>query len=215
MCKVDLIPNYQEKTYPETDKNNFDKEIFNGAKLEKIINQDIPAQLTFDEKISKVREELNSAWKLFYDLYQVDMIEKQWQKQRNNNLFCKGYNYFEKEFYDNAIDIFKQLTELDPKESKYFSYLGLAKMHKGWDRLAQVEFDSAINLNPKDPVACQYYRPNFLAPRKPLKKDGKKARFTVLPWKSILTAVNCSGIFYLLTMFFTKIIKISNGNYFN
>ncbi len=73
----------------------------------------------------------------------------------------KAKKYLEDEKYHEAINLFRKLIELNNKEATYHSYLGLTLMVKGWDMYAQAEFRNALECNPNDPIALNYYNNHY------------------------------------------------------
>ena len=60
--------------------------------------------------------------------------------------------------YDQAISLLRQITEKFPKEAQFHSYLGLAMQRKGRTAYAQAEFKVALQNNPQEQIALQFYR---------------------------------------------------------
>lgn len=76
-------------------------------------------------------------------------------------LFLKGKRYYDRDQIDDAINSLKSAvsnlkgSELGEETSTLYSYLGLSYLKKGWNSYAKAQFQLALNLNPKDPIALE------------------------------------------------------------
>jgi tetratricopeptide (TPR) repeat protein len=159
MCKVEMLNKYQSERnlFEVTPEQNVEERAYSEIieeKIETIITGETSVKPSFEEKLNKINQELKAAWAMFYDIYEVDKVEKQWKLQRDERLFYKARHYIEKGFYTNAIDVLRILTDINPGEAKYHSYLGLAILKKGLPRIAKLEFEAALAINASDPVAA-------------------------------------------------------------
>jgi curved DNA-binding protein CbpA len=68
--------------------------------------------------------------------------------------FERGKELVEKRQFKEAIRSFKEAIRLAPSESSYYSHLGLAYLSQGFPGMAKAEFQRALQLNPKDEIAC-------------------------------------------------------------
>jgi curved DNA-binding protein CbpA len=68
--------------------------------------------------------------------------------------FERGQELVEKRQFKEAIRSFKEAIRLAPAESSYYSHLGLAYLSQGFPGMAKAEFQRALQLNPKDEIAC-------------------------------------------------------------
>ena len=157
---------------------------------ENISHKEKKDNISLAEKLNRISKELNVAWEMFYDIYEINNVEK----QRINKLFNKAQHYIQNAFYDNAIDILRHLVEINPQESKYHSHIGLALLRKGLGKIAHIEFENAIKLNDKDPVAIKYFQTNDLLIIQNSKPKAKKG-YSVLPWKIKNTVMNKLSLF--------------------
>ncbi len=85
-----------------------------------------------------------------------------------------GWSYFENGRYQNAVGAYSKATQLEPDRAVYWSSLGeslvMANESDPMPKAAQVAFDKAIELDPKDPRS-RY----FLAVSKDLSGDHEGA----------------------------------------
>ncbi len=76
-------------------------------------------------------------------------------------MFLKGKRHYDKGEVDDAISSLKTAVEslktsdLGSEASTFYSYLGMAYLKKGWNSYAKAQFQLALNLNAKDPVALE------------------------------------------------------------
>jgi tetratricopeptide (TPR) repeat protein len=153
------------------------------------------SDIIFNEKLSSYN--LNSP-----ELFEIDSIENQLQMQRNRSMFKKAQQYIQSSFYDNAIDILRQLQEYNPKESKFHSYIGLALLKKGWTKPAQLEFKNALALNPNDPLALENLLPNPESGGQQAKTTIKGQNAAFLPRKRGSDIISNQGFISKITQFF-------------
>jgi tetratricopeptide (TPR) repeat protein len=89
------------------------------------------------------------------------------------SLFLKGKREYDKGEIDNAINLFKSSIEnlknleLGSDSSTFYSYLGLSYQKKGWESYAKAQFQQALNINPNDSIAQEYFNKT----EKPKKQD--------------------------------------------
>jgi curved DNA-binding protein CbpA len=94
--------------------------------------------------------------------------EKQAQNKKTEEMLNSAKQAIREEDYDYSIDILSRLIELNPHDSTFHSYFGVALLKKGWENLSVEEFELALNLNPDDSIALQYYRDNELKVESPV-----------------------------------------------
>lgn len=70
--------------------------------------------------------------------------------------FERAKELVEKHQFKEAIRSFKEAIRLSPSESSYYSHLGLAYLGQGFPGMAKAEFQRALQLNPKDEIACTH-----------------------------------------------------------
>lgn len=85
-----------------------------------------------------------------------------------NDNFTRGKEFLNNGQYHEAINVFRKLINMKPKEAKFHSYLALALEKKGWVAYAEEEFKNAIDLDPEDCAAKKYFE-NKVQPVHPKK----------------------------------------------
>jgi curved DNA-binding protein CbpA len=122
-----------------------------------------------EEKVSNLKMSL---YEIKFDMKQI----KEKQNKREKELFLKAKVQMEAKLYHEAIDLFRKLIELNPKESAYHSYLGMVLKEKGWNGYAQAEFKVALYYNPNDLIAIKHYEGNkdSISQRKLTSKEESK-----------------------------------------
>jgi curved DNA-binding protein CbpA len=68
--------------------------------------------------------------------------------------FERGKELVEKRQFKEAIRSFKEAARLAPSVSTYYAHLGLAYLEQGFPGMAKAEFQRALQLDPKDEIAC-------------------------------------------------------------
>jgi curved DNA-binding protein CbpA len=68
--------------------------------------------------------------------------------------FERGKELVEKRQFKEAIRSFKEAIRLTPSVATYYSHLGLAYIEQGFPGMAKAEFQRALQLDPKDEIAC-------------------------------------------------------------
>jgi curved DNA-binding protein CbpA len=68
--------------------------------------------------------------------------------------FERGKELVEKHQFKEAIRSFKEAIRLAPSIAHYYSHLGLAYLSQGFPGMAKAEFQRALQLDPKDEIAC-------------------------------------------------------------
>lgn len=74
-----------------------------------------------------------------------------------NENFAKGKIFLNNGQYHEAINVFRKLINMKPKEAKYHSYLALALEKKGWIAYAEEEFKAALDIDSQDEVAKKHF----------------------------------------------------------
>jgi tetratricopeptide (TPR) repeat protein len=67
----------------------------------------------------------------------------------------KGNQYANEGMYKSAVDAYNQSLQLDSKNSKVFTYRGVALEHMGSYEAAMNDFEQALNINPNESGAWQ------------------------------------------------------------
>jgi curved DNA-binding protein CbpA len=68
--------------------------------------------------------------------------------------FERGKELVDKHQFKEAIRSFKEAIRLAPSSANYYSHLGLAYLSQGFPGMAKAEFQRALQLDPKDEIAC-------------------------------------------------------------
>jgi curved DNA-binding protein CbpA len=68
--------------------------------------------------------------------------------------FERGKELVDKRQFKEAIRSFKEAIRLAPSAANYYSHLGLAYLSQGFPGMAKAEFQRALQLDPKDEIAC-------------------------------------------------------------
>lgn len=122
--------------------------------LEKTINEkSVLLENTHTRLISETSD-LESSF------FQEDTIKLEVLRVKEDILtenFTKGKNFLNNGQYHEAINVFRKLINMKPKEAKFHSYLALALEKKGWTAYAEEEFKIAIDLDPQDEVSQKYF----------------------------------------------------------
>nr|WP_300742200.1 tetratricopeptide repeat protein [uncultured Brachyspira sp.] len=82
-----------------------------------------------------------------------------------DNLKSLSKLYYDNEEYNNAINIFLKLTELNPDESEYWYYLGNSLKNTNQNKEAKEAYKKALKINPYNQTykeGLKSVRPNFL-----------------------------------------------------
>jgi curved DNA-binding protein CbpA len=95
--------------------------------------------------------------------------------------FERGKELLEKRQFKEAIRSFKEAIRLAPSISSYYSHLGLAYLSQGFPGMAKAEFQHALQLDPKDEIACTQLGISQQATKSPSAQPAQKAKGNSAP----------------------------------
>ena len=95
--------------------------------------------------------------------------------------FERGKELVEKRQFKEAIRSFKEAIRLAPSIPSYYSHLGLAYLSQGFPGMAKAEFQRALQLDPKDEIACTQLGINQQAPKSPNSQSAQKSKGNSAP----------------------------------
>jgi len=82
---------------------------------------------------------------------------EQFKIEKAKRRFKKARTFITQEKYHEAINLLRELINQGGKDANYHSYLGFALMKKGWASYAQNEFKRALEYDPENLLAREFY----------------------------------------------------------
>jgi len=176
------------------------KEDEESKEKEKKKEQEQPKEKTGSKKIDP-RTKIGPGGFVFNQVKSVDLekLKKKQEEERIKFIKAKAGEIFEEGKkllsiykYQEAVEIYKELVQLDNKNASYHTYLGLAMMGAGWTNNAIAQFKVALYYDQTEPIASHYY--NLLS--------GEKKEDYVVEENEI--EEKTENIFWKIKSFFNK-----------